>query len=235
MTGHLLGLIFGQIFHPQPYVFHGGLWVILLIVFVETALLIGFFLPGDALLVVVGIFSSTNDKGPGIVASALFETHNHWIDLLILWVLIIVAGIVGNIVGYWLGIKTGHLLEGRKDNFLFKKKYLLRAHDFYEENGGMAIIFARFIPFIRTFAPFVAGMVEMDKKKFMNYNIIGCMIWAASMLLTGHLLYRVILFTYNYDITNHLDIVVISIVALTLAIILFKIFFKKNNIQKHTT
>jgi membrane-associated protein len=91
----------------------------------------------------------------------------------------------------------------------------------------MAIVLARFFPLVRTFAPFVAGMVQMDKKMFMKYNITGCMIWVASMLLTGHILYRTILYQFNYDITKHLEIVVLGIVALTLFFVLWKIIFRK--------
>ena len=145
--------------------------MILFIVFAETGLFAGFFLPGDALLFVTGIFSSTTKGIPGIVASALFETNSQWLDLFILWILISVAGILGNYVGYWFGRKSGPFLYERKDSFLFKKKYLLQAHEFYEKNGGQAIILARFVPFVRTFAPIIAGIVLMDWKKFSFYNL----------------------------------------------------------------
>src|ERR1044071_349197 len=156
--------------------------MILFIVFAETGLFAGFFLPGDALLFVTGIFCSTTDKVQGIVSSALFETHNQWADLGILWVMISIAGILGNFVGYWFGKKSGPFLYERKDSFFFKKKYLLKAHDFYNQYGGWAIVAARFVPIIRTFAPIVAGVVQMPKKKFIYFNIIGCIAWVFTML-----------------------------------------------------
>ncbi len=104
----ILGISFTELLNPQFYIEHGGLWMILFIVFAETGLFAGFFLPGDALLFVTGIFSSTDKTGPGIVSSALFETNNQWADLAILWILITLAGIIGNFVGYWFGKKGGH-------------------------------------------------------------------------------------------------------------------------------
>jgi len=212
-----------DILNPGFYIAHGGLWLILLIVFAETGLFVGFFLPGDALLFVTGILS---DK---IVGGALFYTHNGWLDLLILWTLISLAGILGNFVGYWFGLKSGHFLYHRKDTWFFKKKYLLQAHDFYEKNGGQAIILARFLPFIRTFAPIVAGIVEMDKKKFTYYNIIGCVIWVGSMLIGGKFLQRWI---YNntqnhFDLKEHLEVIVIGIVAITTLPVIWKVFLSK--------
>ena len=218
-----LGLSFKDIFDPQFYIEHGGLWMILFIVFAETGLFAGFFLPGDALLFVTGIFS---DK---IVSAALFHTHNQWADLGILWVLITLSGILGNFVGYWFGKKSGPFLFERKDTFFFKKKYLLQAHDFYEKNGGGAIVIARFVPFVRTFAPIVAGIVQMDYKKFAFYNIVGCMLWVGSMLLAGHFLQKLIYNEFHFDLTEHLEVIVIGIVALTTLPVIWKVFISKND------
>jgi len=223
----ILGISFTELLNPQFYIEHGGLWMILFIVFAETGLFAGFFLPGDALLFVTGIFSSTDKNGPGIVSSALFETNNQWADLAILWVLITIAGILGNFIGYWFGKKSGPFLYHRKDTFFFKKKYLRQAHDFYEKNGGGAIIIARFVPFVRTFAPIVAGIVEMDKKKFAYYNILGCILWVGSMLTAGHFLQRVIYRQFGFDLKEHLEVIVIAIVAITTLPVIWKIFVSK--------
>ncbi len=223
----ILGISFKELLNPQFYIEHGGLWMILFIVFAETGLFAGFFLPGDALLFVTGIFSSTTKTGPGIVASALFETNSQWADLGILWVLISIAGIAGNFVGYWFGKKSGPFLYERKDTFFFKKKYLLQAHDFYEKNGGGAIIIARFIPLVRTFAPIVAGIVKMDKKKFAYYNIVGSMLWVGSMLVGGHFLQRLIYKEFNFDLKEHLEVIVIGIVAITTFPVIWKVFLSK--------
>jgi membrane-associated protein len=225
----ILGISFTDLLNPQFYIEHGGLWMILFIVFAETGLFAGFFLPGDALLFVTGIFSSTDKNGPGIVASALFETHNQWADLAILWIVITIAGIAGNFVGYWFGKKSGPFLYHRKDTFFFKKKYLRQAHDFYEKNGGGAIIIARFVPFVRTFAPIVAGIVQMDRQKFAFYNIIGCMLWVGSMLVSGHFLQTWIYKQFDFDLKEHLEVIVIGIVAITTFPVIWKIFLSKKN------
>ncbi len=218
---HILGISIKELLNPQFYIEHGGLWMILFIVFAETGLFAGFFLPGDALLFVTGIFS---DK---IVSAALFTTNNQWADLGILWVLITIAGILGNFVGYWFGKKSGPFLYERKDTFFFKKKYLMQAHEFYEKNGGGAIVLGRFVPFVRTFAPIVAGIVLMDWKKFTFYNITGSMLWVGSMLLGGHFLQTFIMNQFDFDLKEHLEVIVIGIVAVTTIPVLWKVFNHK--------
>jgi membrane-associated protein len=223
---HILGIDWRDLLNPQFYIENGGLWMILFIVFAETGLFAGFFLPGDALLFVTGIYSSD------IVDAALFKTPNQWADLGILWVLITIAGIIGNFVGYWFGKKSGHFLYERNDSFFFKKKYLRQAHDFYEKNGGTAIIVARFLPFVRTFAPIVAGIVDMDRKKFTYYNIVGCMLWVGSMLVAGHFLQTFIEKQFGFDLKEHLEVIVIGIVLITTLPVIWKVLSTK---KKHIT
>ncbi len=218
---HFLGIGPKDLLNPQFYIEHGGLWMIIFIVFAETGLFAGFFLPGDALLFVSGIYSDR------IVSAALFPSHNEWIDLIILWILIASAGILGNFAGYWFGRKSGPFLYERKDSFFFKKRYLRQAHDFYEKNGGGAIIIARFVPFVRTFAPIVAGIVQMDQKKFTVFNIIGSMLWVGSMLLAGHFLQRFIMKEFGFDLKEHLEVIVIGIVIVTTFPVIWKVFFSK--------
>lgn len=217
----ILGIGWKDLLNPQFYIEHGGLWMILFIVFAETGLFAGFFLPGDALLFVTGIYSSD------IVTAALFTTSSQWADLGILWVLITIAGILGNFIGYWFGKKSGPFLYHRKDTLFFKKKYLQQAHDFYEKNGGGAIIVARFVPFVRTFAPIVAGIVEMDKKKFAFFNIVGCMLWVGSMLIAGHFLQTLIYKEFGFDLKEHLEVIVIGIVVITTFPVIWKLFISK--------
>jgi membrane-associated protein len=214
-----------DLLNPQYYIVNGGLWMILFIVFAETGLFAGFFLPGDALLFVTGIYSSD------IVGAALFNSNSQWIDLFILWVLISIAGILGNYVGYWFGKKSGTYLFHKKDTFLFKKKYLIQAHDFYEKNGGSAIVAARFVPLVRTFAPIVAGIVLMDKHKFTYYNVLGSVLWVGSMLFGGHFLQTWILHQFHFDLKSHLEVIVIGIVAVTTIPVLYKIFFSRKKPQ----
>lgn len=217
----IFGISLQDLLNPQFYIEHGGLWMILFIVFAETGLFAGFFLPGDALLFVTGIYSDQ------LVTAALFPSHNEWLDLGILWILITTAGILGNFIGYWFGKKSGPFLYERKDTFFFKKKYLLQAHDFYEKNGGSAIIIARFIPFVRTFAPIVAGIVQMDRRRFTFYNIIGSMLWVGSMLLGGHFLQRLIMKEFGFDLKQHLEIIVLGIIIVTTLPVIWKVFFHK--------
>jgi len=225
----LLDFHWTQLLQPQWYIENGGIWFILFAVFAETGLLAGFFFPGDSLLFITGIYSNEL-----ITEGLKIDMHNSFFNLLLLGILISFCGIVGNYVGYWFGIKSGPFLFQRKDTFFFKKKYLNQAHDFYEEHGGGAIVFARFLPIIRTFAPIVAGIVEMDKKRFAFYNIVGCVAWVFAMLLGGHYLERLILRWSGFDLKDHLEVIVIGIVLITTAPILAKLFFgkKKPSVDK---
>jgi membrane-associated protein len=218
----LLEITFKDLLNPEFYIVNGGLWLFLFIVFAETGLFAGFFLPGDSLLFVGGIYSNELiTKGIGL------DANSDLIHLLILSILVIVAGILGNTAGYWFGRKSGPTLYSRKDTFLFKKKYLQQAHDFYEKNGASTIVIARFLPIIRTFAPIVAGIVQMDKKKFAYYNIAGCIAWVITMLFAGHYLYKIILEEFNFDLKEHLEVIVLGIVFITTAPVLYKIFFAR--------
>lgn len=209
-----------DLLNPLFYIKNGGLWLLLFIVFAETGLMVGFFLPGDSLLFVAGIYSTQ------LVSTFVTgSTGSDFIDLIILWILITICGILGNMAGYWFGKKSGPFLFTRKDTLLFKRKHLLKAKDFYEKHGGQAIVFARFLPIVRTFAPIVAGIVQMDRKKFMQYNIIGCIAWVFSMLFAGHYLQKLFLHKFNFDLTKHLEAIVIGIVLITTLPVIYKLFF----------
>lgn len=206
---------------PMFYIVNGGLWLILFIIFAETGLFAGFFLPGDSLLFVAGIYNQE------LVESVFPFIHNEYAQLMVLWLLISVAGILGNSVGYWFGRKVGPAMYSWKDNFIFKQKYLHEAQEFYKKHGGGAIVFARFLPIVRTFAPIVAGIVHMDKKKFTYYNILGCFMWVLSMLVAGHFLQKWILAQFGFDLKEHLEIIVIGIVLVTTAPVFIKLFLSK--------
>ena len=216
-----------QLLQPQFYIEHGGLWLILFVVFAETGLFAGFFLPGDSLLFVAGIYSSD-------IANEILHTGNEYLDLVVLLVLISMAGIAGNSVGYWFGRKVGPTMYDWKENILYKRRYLRQAHDFYEKHGGGAIVIARFIPIIRTFAPIVAGIVQMDRKKFGFYNVIGCVSWVFSMLFGGHFLQKWILSEFGFDLKDHLEVIVLGIVLVTTAPIIFKLIFNKSKSHSDT-
>jgi len=218
----LLAITLKDLLNPEFYINNGGLWVLLFIVFAETGLMFGFFLPGDSLLFVAGIFSQklVDKLIPGGTGSDIA-------DLMILLVLISACGIIGNTLGYWFGKKSGPFLFHRKDNLLFKKRYLYDAKEFYDKHGGQAIVFARFVPIIRTFAPIIAGIVSMNKKKFMYYNIVGCVAWVFAMLFAGHYLDKLFLKKFNFDLKKHLEIIVLAIILITTLPVLYKLFFGK--------
>ena len=165
----------------------------------------------------------------------MYDTQNDFLNLLLIAVLCIIAGVLGNTVGYLFGRKVGPAMYSWKDRFLFKQKYLHQAHEFYDKHGGGAIIFARFLPFIRTFAPIVAGIVGMEKKKFSFFNIIGCIAWVTSMLFLGHYLNSFVKKQFGIDLEKHLEIIVIAIVLVTTAPILFKLFFGKKKRPENAT
>ncbi len=206
----LLDISLFDFFNPEFYILNGGLWLLLFIVFAETGLMFGFFLPGDSLLFIAGIYSSRliDSVIPGGLGS-------DFLDLSFLILLISFCGIAGNIFGYWFGKKSSNYLYNKKDSFLFKKKYLTETKTFYDRYGAQAIVIARFLPTIRTFAPIVAGIVGMNQTKFLLYNVIGCFLWVISMTFSGHYLERFLMHHYNLDIKEHLNIIVIGLIVLT--------------------
>jgi membrane-associated protein len=149
----------------------GGYAVLVTIVFAETGLFFGFFLPGDSLLVVAGLAAAQG-----------------YLDITTMILLLCAAAIAGNAVGYWFGHKLGPRLFSRPDSRLFKKAHLEKARAFYEQHGGKAIVLARFIPVVRTFATIVAGAANMDYRRFLFYNVVGAIIWVVSMCLLGYFL-----------------------------------------------
>lgn len=218
-----------QLFNPEFYIlleFGGvkiGLLVVLFIVFAETGLLAGFFLPGDSLLFLAGIYSKTLMQQISI--------GNDFADVTLLAALVGGVGILGNMFGYWFGAKSGKFLFKREDNFLFKKKYLYDAKDFFDKYGNKAVIFARFIPIVRTFTPVIAGIVSMEKKKFMFYNIAGSFLWSFTMIFAGHYLYELFLDKFQIDLKHYIEYIVIGIIAVTTFPVLWKLFKKKVHLE----
>lgn len=196
-----------------------GIFIVLFIVFAETGLFAGFFLPGDSLLFLAGIYSRELIENILIIKS-------DFVNVTLLATLVGIAGILGNMVGYWFGSKSGYYLYNKKDSFWFKKKYLIQSKEFFEKHGGRAIIFARFLPIFRTFAPIVAGIVSMDKKKFMFFNVLSSFLWAFSLIFAGHYLYGFLLENFEIDLKEHIELIVIGLVAITMLPVLLK-FTKK--------
>lgn len=202
--------------NPEWIMQYGGLYIVVLIVFIETGLFFGFFLPGDSLLFIAGMIIANTLSPFGLPVANLF----YWTAL------IATAGILGNYTGYWFGKKSDSLLF-QKDNWIFKKKYLVQAKAFYDKKGGGAIMLARFLPLIRTFAPIVAGMVKMNLAKFSFYNILGSFLWASSIVAAGFLLGE------NAWVKDNLEKIIIAIVLLTTGPVLLKLLIgrKKRGLQ----
>lgn len=172
----------------------GGTFMVCAIVFVETGLFVGFFLPGDSLLVTAGLFAA---KG-----------H---LDLWVLLTLATICAIVGDQVGFWIGRSAGRALYNRPDSMFFKRKHLEKAHEFYEKYGGKTIVLARFVPIVRTFAPAVAGAAEMNYRKFVTYNVMGGFLWVWSMIWLGYGLLR-----FFPGIDKHIEIVILTVVFISI-------------------
>lgn len=202
---------------------NGGLYLLLFVVFAETGLFVGFFLPGDSLLFAAGIYISD-------LAKEFFGLHYS-----VIIVLVIIASILGNLVGYWFGRKTGPLLYERKETFLFRKKHLVRATDFYHDYGKATIFLAKFLPIIRTFAPIVAGIVKMDWKTFVFYNILGSICWVSSMMLGGHFLQSWVLSQFGFSLKDHIEAITIGIILVTTLPVLYKLFFGKKKVVTNQT
>jgi membrane-associated protein len=183
-----------QLYDVEGIIRWGGLLMLVVIIFAETGLMVGFFLPGDSLLVTAGVFSAAGH-----------------LELWTLLAAVTAAAIVGDQVGYWIGYRTGPLLFRREDSLLFKRRHLLRAHAFYERHGGKTIILARFMPIIRTFAPVVAGVGEMRYRRFVAFNVVGGFLWVWSMALLGFSLGHTI-----PDIDRHIHLVILVVVFLSI-------------------
>ncbi len=198
---------FSNLTNPEWIMQHGGLYFVVLIVFIETGFFFGFFLPGDSLLFIAGM----------VIANTLAPLSVPILNLLYWVMLITAAGVIGNVVGYCFWRKSDGILFQRKDNWLFKKKYLIQAKEFYDKKGGNAIVLARFLPIVRTFAPIVAGIVKMDKKKFAMYNVAGSFLWAASIVTAGFLLGE------STWVKANLEKIILGIVFITTAPVLIKL------------
>jgi len=190
---HWLKQLLHQLTDVETLVRAGGLTAMTAIVFAETGLMVGFFLPGDSLLVTAGVFAAAGQ-----------------LDIVWLNALLITAAIVGDTVGYWIGRKAGPALFNRPRSRFFNPAHLRRAHDFYEKHGGKTIILARFMPIVRTFAPVVAGMGQMNYRRFIAFNVFGGMGWVLSMTLIGYYLGH---FAW---VRKNIEIVIVIVVFLSI-------------------
>jgi membrane-associated protein len=195
-----------QLVNPESIIHYGGIYLLLFVVFAETGLFVGFFLPGDSLLFTAGLLCSTG----------LLDIHPF-----LLVVLIILAAVAGNMVGYGFGKKVGPLLFNRKSGFLFRQDHLVAANEFYKKHGKKTIILSRFLPIVRTFAPIVAGIVKLELHKFFIYSLVGAFFWVNALVLTGYYMGK-----YIPGIKDYLGYIVIFLIVIT------SIPFVYNSIRK---
>ncbi len=193
---------------PEKLLKEGGFYVVLFVIFAETGLFFGFFLPGDYLLFLAGMFVATGKLD---------------VNIFVMLVGLVVAAILGNFTGYWFGRKTGPMLYHRKDTFFFKKKYLKSAEEYYKKQGAFALIMGRFVPIVRTFAPICAGIVRLDFKKFALYNIAGAVVWILSLTLLGYFLGR----RFEKEINDYLLYIIIGFIIITTIPLLITFVKKK--------
>jgi len=184
----------------EEIVIWGGYIGLFVIVFSETGLLIGFFLPGDSLLVTAGLFAARGQ-----------------LDIALLNVILIVAAVTGDATGYYIGLKAGHALYNRPQSRWFRRDHLIKTREFYEKYGGITIVIARFMPFARTFAPVVAGIAEMTYRRFAIFNIAGGIGWVVSMTFIGYFLGRTI-----PGIERHIEYVIFIVIAISVLPIFIK-------------
>ena len=181
---------------PEKLLKEGGFYVVIFVIFAETGLFFGFFLPGDYLLFLAGMFVATGKLD---------------VNIYVLILGLFVAAVCGNFVGYWFGRKTGPVLYKRKETFFFKKRYLLAAEKYYRKQGAFALIMGRFVPIVRTFAPIFAGVVKLDIKRFALYNVLGGILWIASLTLLGYFLGR----RFAQQIEEYLVYIIIGFIVIT--------------------
>ena len=205
---------FQGVLDPNWIMKNGGLYLVLLILFIETGIIIGFFLPGDPLLFISGmVIASANENH--------YPFSNELLNL-VFWMLLFMAStILGNFFGYWFGSKFKYIVNRKEDTWFLKRKHIQAAHEFYEKRGGLAIAIARFLPVVRTFAPIIAGSLEMDFKKFTIYNVVGAIIWVSSITSLGYVLGDI------PWVKNNLEFIMLGLVLVVTIPVIIKLFCKK--------
>jgi membrane-associated protein len=191
---HELLDLFHRLTNVRELITWGGYVGLTAVIFAETGLLVGFFLPGDSLIVTAGLFAALGQ-----------------FDVYLVGLLLSIASIAGNTSGYYIGKVTGIALYSRPDSLLFKRKHLIRAHEFYERHGGATVLIARFMPIVRTFVPVVAGVANMNPRRYTFFNVVGGLLWIWGMLFIGYFLGR-----YIPGIDRHIDVVIMAVIVLSL-------------------
>ncbi len=201
---------FSQLLDAEALIETGGFYLVLFIVFAETGLFFGFFLPGDYLLFLAGLFCALGKID---------------VEISTLCAGLLAAGILGNFTGYWFGRRTGPMLFKRKDSWLFRRKYIIMAEEFFHKYGGPALIIGRFVPIIRTFAPIFAGIVQLNFRKFVLYNVGGACLWVSSLTLSGYFLGKEF-----PEIINYIEFIIVGMIVISFMPILITLL--KKNLKK---
>ena len=185
---------FLQVYNVEGVIRWGGLAVVLAFIFSETGLMVGFFLPGDSLIVSAGLFAARGDLSlPGLVFGGM------------------ICAIAGTATGDWIGRKAGEPLYHREKTWIFRRDHLMRTKEYYERHGGKTIVIAQFIPILRTFAPVVAGIARMPYRRFAAFNAVGAVAWIGSMSMIGYTLGRVF-----PAVVKRIDLLIVTIIAISL-------------------
>ena len=182
--------------NPESIIRYGGIALLIFVIFAETGLMVGFFLPGDSLVFVAGLICGTEHQLMNI-------------SIIMLAASLSLAAIIGNIAGYYFGKKIGPALFTKDDNLIFKKRYVEITNSFYERHGGKSLVLGRFLPIIRTFAPILSGVIKMNFKPFIFYTVIGAILWIGSLSILGYYLGRI------SWIKENLEWIVIGLVIIT--------------------
>jgi membrane-associated protein len=200
-----------QITDPNSIIEYGGLWLLLFVIFAETGLLVGFFLPGDNLILLAGILCKAEPQ----------LMHVNYAGLVTLMTL---AAVLGNTIGYWFGRKAGEKLYSKKDSWFFRKRHIELTTKYYNKYGGnVTLILARFLPVVRTFAPVIAGVIRIDFLKFMFFNVVGALAWIVSLTAIGYYLVQIF-----PQITDYMGYIFIALIVLT-AIPIIRIVFRRDS------
>ena len=208
-------LLFLDLLNPEELIRYGGFTLLILIIFAETGVFFGFFLPGDSLLFIAGLLSE----------SEYLDVH-----VSVMIPVLVVAAVAGSTTGYFTGLWAGNYLKNRKENFFFKKKYLDMTHEFYERHGMMAFILGRFLPVIRTFVTILAGTVKINFPKFFIFNIVGASLWITSMVMAGNLLGKAF-----PDLPDYLEIIVVGMVLLSAGPVALTWFRARRKLRQHNS
>jgi membrane-associated protein len=205
-----------DLLNPEAIIQWGGLALLLFIIFAETGLFFGFFLPGDSLLFIAGLFCSN-------------DIYKKYLDINVglLIGLLVVAAIMGTTTGYFFGRLAENYLRNKKENLFYKRKYLDMAQEFYSKYGMMAFVMGRFLPIVRTFVPILAGMVRIEFGKFLFFNIVGAAIWIIVMVMAGNILGKTV-----PAVSEHLELIVIGMVLLSAVPVIVSWFKHKNQLTK---